>query len=90
MVGFHGHPGGDQPERESIDQGRQDLETVKAERAFRRRPLSGELHGDQRQGDGGRIGQHVSRVGKQRQTAGQDAADDLGEHVTENQDESGK
>ena len=62
---------------------------MEAEGAFRGRTSSGELHGDQRKGDGGRVGQHVPRVGKQRQTAGQDAADDLGEHITDNQDECG-
>ena len=60
-----------------------------AEGAFRGSASSSELHGDQRKGDGGRIGQHMSRVGKQRQTAGQEAADDLDEHKPGNQDKSG-
>ena len=45
----------------------------------------GEHHGDQGDGNGCRIGQHVPCIGKQGQTAGQDAADNFNEHITGNQ-----
>ena len=45
----------------------------------------GEQHSDQGQCNGCRVGKHVSRIGEQRQTAGQNAADNLYEHKTGDQ-----
>ena len=61
-----------------------------AKGVFRRSGSFGELHGSHGQSYRCRIGQHVTRVGKQRQAAGQYTADNLGEHITDYQDKSGE
>ena len=43
------------------------------------------MKGDESKADGRRVGQHVSGVRNQRQAAGEIAADDLGDHIAEDQ-----
>jgi len=38
-------------------------------------------YGEQRQADRGRVGEHVPRVGQQREASGEDAAHDVDDHV---------
>ena len=47
------------------------------------------MHGDQGEGDGRRVGQHVARVGEERQAAGEEAAGHFGQHVADDQHERG-
>ena len=85
VIGFNEYPGCDQPECQGIQQGCQDLKSMITKGALHGGGPLGEHHGDQGDGNGCRIGQHMPCIGKQGQTAGQDAAGNFNEHITGDQ-----
>ena len=88
MVCLEQHPDDDQPEGKRVQKSGQDLKATIAISALCGNGLFGEVHSEQGESDGYRVRQHVPRIGEERQAAGEDADDDLGEHVADDQHES--
>ena len=80
----------EQPEdqqRRAVELGREDLGALEAEGEGAARGAAGEVDRDQRQRDRGGVGEHVRRVGEQRQRRGGDADGDLDGHEAQDQPE---
>ena len=75
-----GDPGDDQQQRDRVDVGGEHRKPVIAVGPLRVDGALRHQHGDAREPERGRIGQHVTGIGEQRQRAGDHAADDLHHH----------
>ena len=73
LPGLHEDVPGDPEEHEAVGHGGQDLDPVVAVRPFRAGGPLGELHGGQGEDEPGHVGEHVARVGQERQASGQEA-----------------
>ena len=58
-----------------------------AEGPLDRSGFAGEPDGEEREGDGRAVGEHVQRVGDEREASRDNAADDLGDHVGQDQEQ---
>ena len=83
--GFEEDPGGDEPQTQGVQHGGQDLGSVEAEGLLDGGGAAGDPDGQQRQADGGAVGEHMAGVGQQGQAAGHQAANHLGHHVPHDQ-----
>ena len=78
--GLDGDPDGDGEEGEAVDEGREHGEPVEAVGALPVGRAAGDAEGEPRHRQRREVGEHVAGVGEERQRAGDDAADDLGDH----------
>ena len=79
--------GREHEQRHAVGLRREDLDAPEpiGHRALRRPAC--ESHGDERQPDGGRVGEHMGGVREQRQRVGEDPGDDLDAHEADDQPE---
>ena len=87
MVSLEEHPGGDQPQGYGVDQGGEHIGALIAEGPLDGSGLAGEPDGEEGQRDRRAVGEHVQRVRYQGETSRDDAADDFGHHVRQDQDQ---
>ena len=74
--------------RSCVECGSKNLRSLIAEGSFDGLRPTGNPDCDERQGNGCRVGQHMSRVGKQGQTTGENPANNLNNHETANENQS--
>ncbi len=87
LHGLDGDHAGEHEQRRAVDLRGQDLGAPEAEREAPAGRARGQPRGDQRERQRAGVGEHVGRVGEQRQRAGDHARHHLGDHEGEDQPE---
>ena len=89
MISLEHNPRGNHNQAYRIEQSGQDLSAVIAESAFDRGGAVGEPHSEQGEADRGGVGEHMARVGDERQAAGENSGSYFDQHIASNQGQSG-
>ena len=84
-IGLHEYPNRDQPQRQCVQECRDNLASVKSIGAAAGRRTGCQPHCQQGKSYRSRIREHVTRVGKQGQTPGGKSTGDLHHHIAGNQ-----